>query len=427
MKDTRNAEQNFLSKLSVIEYKYRILDLNNEQFNIFTALHKQNDEVHLHSRFLSVLLSPISKHKKRDIFLKLFLKTVLIEDFDIEGIEVFPTENEKSEYKEIDILIINQKKRQAIIIENKIGACDSNHDDRGQLEGYFDLIQRIDKIPANSIKTFYLTVDRHEPSPESLGKYISLERINGRTIDYEHEITDWLNLCLKETADQPFLRESIIQYLNLIQHMTNNSNRQERLEIRDLIASSQENMESTRLLINNFKHVKWHTVREFWNELKEELIKAGFEILKYPTDNNITDTTHFESYKKDYNSKNDYGIKFKVENGLVLWVWNGLGEDWLYWGASKSELSIENQENIKKYCFDFPNNFKSSASSFIWKYFELPEEKNIYFPNFGLSGTFNLINKNYRTIVINNILIPEIINFIENLKTLTINSSNLSK
>ncbi len=421
MKESRIEEQNFLSKLSVIEYKYQILDSNEEQFNIFTTLHKQNDEVRLHSRFLSVLLSPISKHKNGDTFLRLFLNTLLIDDFDTDRIEVFPTENEKSEYKEIDILIINRKKRQAIIIENKIGANDSNHEDRGQLEGYFDLIQSIERIPANNIKTFYLSTDRHEPSNESLGKYISLDKMNGKTIDYEHEIADWLNLCLKETANQPFLRESIIQYLNLIQRMTNNSDLQERYEIRDLIASSSENMNSARLLMNNFKHVKWHTVREFWNELKEELIKSGYEILNYPTDNNITDTTHFESYKKDYNSKNDYGIRFKVDNGLVLWVWNGTGDDWLYWGASSSELSEEYQDKINNYCLDNPTDFKSSVNSLIWKYFDLSEEENIFFPNFVLSGTFNLIDKNYRTRIIRYKLVPELNNFIERLSSYTAN------
>lgn len=407
--------QNFLSKLSVIEYKYRILGSNEEQFNIFTALHKQNDEVRLHSRFLSVLLSPISKHKKGGIFLKYFLNTLLIEDFDINGVEVFPTERDKSEYNEIDILIINRKKRQAIIIENKIWAGDSNHEDRGQLEGYFNLIQNIEKIPADSIKTYYLTIDRHEPTPQSLGKYTSLEKMNGKTIDYEHEIADWLNQCLKETANLPFLRESIIQYLNLIQQMTNSSDLQERLEIRDLIASSSENMNSARLLLSNFKHVKWHTVREFWDELKEELVKNGYEILQQPTDNNITDTTHYESYKKDYSSKNDYGIKLKIDNGLVLWVWNGTGDDWLYWGASSSEISEEYQERIKNYCLYNPTDFKSSASIFIWKYFELTEEENIFFPNFGLAGTFNLIDKKYRTRMIRDKLVPEIRSFIERL------------
>jgi hypothetical protein len=204
--------QNFLAKLSVIEYKYRTLEAEKEQFNIFTALHKERDEVKLHSRFISVLLSPASTHRKKDIFLKHFLQIVGISDFDTSSSSVYPTEYGKSEYHEIDILVRNNT--QAIIIENKIDAGDSNHEDRGQLEGYFNLINN-DGISKENIRVFYLTLDRHDPSAESLGKYESLENINGATIDYEREIQDWLNLCLKECVNQPFLRESIIQYINL--------------------------------------------------------------------------------------------------------------------------------------------------------------------------------------------------------------------
>jgi hypothetical protein len=59
---------NFLKKLSVIDYKYRLLEKDKEQFDIFSALQKENDEVRLHSRFLSVLLSPESRHGKKNTF-----------------------------------------------------------------------------------------------------------------------------------------------------------------------------------------------------------------------------------------------------------------------------------------------------------------------------------------------------------------------
>ena len=70
MSTNNDKIQNFLSKLSVIDYKYRVLEEGEERFNIFTALHKVNDEVRLFSRFLSVLLSPQGSHKRKDQFLK---------------------------------------------------------------------------------------------------------------------------------------------------------------------------------------------------------------------------------------------------------------------------------------------------------------------------------------------------------------------
>lgn len=407
-----NNAQHFLSKLSIIEYKYRILESNEEYFNIFTALHKENDEVRLHSRFLSVLLSPNGRHNKGDLFLRLFLNEAKIMDFDTSLSEVIPNELNKSEYNEIDIFIVNRIKKQAIIIENKIGAGDSNHEDRGQLEGYFDLVQRIEKISKENIKVLYLTIDRHEPTPASLGKYSTLENMNGITIDYEHEILNWLDSCLKECSKKPFLRESIIQYQNLIQHMTNIPDIKERLEIRDLIANSEDNLKSAKLLMDNFKHVKWHTVYDFWTELRISLQNKGFEIICYPKEVDITNTTHFEPYKKDYSSKNNYGIKAKVTDGLIFWIWNGTDDDWLYWGISKNDISEEYKTKLIEYRTKFPTRFETSETSIVWKYFDLTKEENIFFPSFSYSGTFNLIDRKYRNKIIEEKLVLEVQSFI---------------
>jgi len=415
MTKIKNPAQIFLSKLSILEYKYRILESNEECFNIFTALHKQKDEVHLHSRFLSVLLSPNGLHNKGDLFLRLFLNVIEIKDFDTNQSEVIPNEFNKSEYKEIDIFIVNRIKKQAIIIENKIDAGDSNHEDKGQLEGYFNLVQQIEKISKDNIKVIYLTLDGHEPTPASLGKYSTLENMNGRTIDYEHEIINWLNLCLKECSKQPFLRESIIQYQNLIQHMTNIPDIKECLEIRDLIANSEDNLKSAKLLIDNFKHIKWHTVNDFWKELRISLHNKGFEIICYPNKNDITNTTHFEPYKKDYSCKNNYGIKAKVTEGLIFWIWNGTDYG-LYWGISKNDISEEYKIKLNEYRTKPPIRFETSETSIIWKYFDLTEEENIFFPSFSNSGTFNLIDSKYRNKVIEEKLVHEILVFINEIK-----------
>lgn len=409
----QEREQNFLSKLSVIDYKYRTLDENKEQFNIFTALHKENDEVKLYSRFISVLLSPESRHKKDDLFLKLFLQILSIDDFETSQCKVYPTEIDKSEYKEIDVLIINRISKQAIIIENKIGAGDSNHEDRGQLEGYYNLIYNQDNISKENIRVYYLTPDRRDPSDESLGVYKTLENMNGTTIDYEHEIQNWLSLCLQECINNPYLRESILQFIDLIKHMTNNdSNIQERLEIRDLIANSTDNMKSAKLLVENFKHIKWHTVWDFWNELVAGLRKEDFEINQQPTGDNVTNTTHYETYKKSYSTSNDYGVYFTTPKGLKLYIWNGTDDDWLFWGINKVDILDNFIPSFDNFIRNNPNYLKSSETSY-WKYFNLKDEENIFFPDFSYEGTFSLIDKKYRTRMILEKLIPEIKNFLE--------------
>lgn len=403
----------FLSKLSVINYKYSLLEKDKEQFNIFTALHKERDEVRLHSRFISVLLSPDSKHNKKYLFLEFFLKTLSIRDFQLENVIVYPNEFQKSEFNQIDILIINRVSKQAIIIENKIDVGDSNHEDRGQLEGYFELIINLESISKDNVKVFYLTLDRHLPSSESLGKYQNLEEINGKTIDYEHEIQDWLSKCLKECINQPFLRESIVQYKNLINQMINdNNNIAERLEIKSLISSSEENMKSTKLLIENFKHVKWHATWEFWNELCEEFEKKGFIIKVKPNKDDITNTTHYEPYKKSYESSNDYGIRLSTTFGLELYIWNGTGDDWIYWGFEKNYLNLNQKNKINLIISKNPDFFKINDNEY-WKYFDLNKDENIYFQDFSYKGTFSLIDEKYRKNIIEKKLVPEILSFLE--------------
>ena len=137
-----------------------------DRFNIISIFHKEREEK-LHSRVISYLLSPSSGHGMTNTYCSLFIKNVLkISDaeFNLSNFEVFPNEYEKSEYKFIDILIINKSRSQAIIIENKIDARDSNHTHKLNLDnnigitnfdckkaktGYFGQLERY----YNTIKT----------------------------------------------------------------------------------------------------------------------------------------------------------------------------------------------------------------------------------------------------------------------------------
>jgi hypothetical protein len=258
-----------------------------------------------------------------------------------------------------------------------------------------------------------LTLHGHEPSLKSLGKYKTLESINGKTISYENQILTWLHKCKNESVEKPFLRESIIQFIKLINKMTNNIDVQERLEIRDLISNSENNMESAKLLVENFKHVKWHTVDDFWKEMCQELIRLELEIVEQPTSVNITNTTHFESYKKSFIDNNDYGIKVKTKGGLVIFIWNGTGDDWIYWGIKKNDFTTNWKKKTEKY-LETNSGFFEEDINMLWRYFELEYDENIQLIDFSYKGTFDLINSNYRKSIIQNKLIPEIKNFIDN-------------
>ncbi|PMZ70543.1 PDDEXK-like family protein [Pseudomonas sp. FW305-70] len=169
-------------------------------FNLFSVLRSSSDEVRLHSRFLAFLLDPKATHNQGTALLNLLLKRVGIQNFDSENAIV------EVEYQNIDILVRNQSK-QAVIIENKIYAGDQDeqlwrYHQRMQAEGY------------REIWTTYLTLDGAEPSEQSR-KALPVIPLN-----YEADIIAWLKDCIPLIAREPGVRESVFQYIELIQKLT---------------------------------------------------------------------------------------------------------------------------------------------------------------------------------------------------------------
>lgn len=393
---------NVLEKLSKIESKYRLIDASKEQFNVFSALYKEHDEVKLHSRFISVLLDPGGRHGKGNVFLTIFLDTIGIKDFDIDGVTVQPNERKKSEYENIDILIRNEKKKQAIIIENKINAPDSNHPDSGQLERYFDLIQK-KGFKEENIWVVYLSKDRHEPSKESLGHYQVLEKINGSLIDYGNEIITWLDRCLEECIKEPLLRGCIIQYLNLVKHMTNKTDEQEQIELLKLIEENEDYIKAAKLLFDNYKYIKYSVINNFWSEL-ENAIKDRYRI--EPGCDNCS-ITRFDFPKEGNceNYKKEYGIKIVIKkDDLLIYICN---ETNLYWGVLNNDVSLEYKGKITEYKKENNGYFSISEDSLVYRYVSINEASDtdkISLSDFTEQTTFNLIRKENRTRIIDQII-----------------------
>ena len=180
-----------------------------EPFNVFSVLHKETDEVNLHSRFLHALLDYKKPWTETRENLKDFLQYVAkISDFELYDVEV------KRERYNIDILITNADKK-AVVIENKTNP--NRGDEDKQLWRYYKTLKRQRYLHSN-IHLLYLTLDGHDPSPESLGK-LKKEKII--KIAYKDNLLQtWLERCQKRAYDEPALRESVAQYLYLITKLT---------------------------------------------------------------------------------------------------------------------------------------------------------------------------------------------------------------
>ena len=178
MEDIKNIKY-LLRDINIVRKKFEEREKNEDNFNMFTILRKESDEVYLHSRFLSALLDPNGPHKLGTIFLKSFLDRIESDfEYDEKSLEVYPNNLNRSEYKEIDICFIDRVAKKAVMVENKIYHEDTNHEDKGQLENYYGRLIEEDKIPEDGIEVYYLTLDGHEPSEDSVklsGKYPNLQ------------------------------------------------------------------------------------------------------------------------------------------------------------------------------------------------------------------------------------------------------------
>ena len=176
-------------------------------FNVFAVLRSASDDVNLHSRFLQALLDHIDPQSGKRDNLREFVGRVATNGtgFELERATV------QREAGGIDLLISNA--RQAIVVENKIWAGDQDQ----QILRYRDALvaQGYDD---EAIRLLYLTPYGHKPSAQSLGG-IPVERV--RCVSYRDDLPDWLVACQRRAFDEPALRESIAQYVDLVRKLTN--------------------------------------------------------------------------------------------------------------------------------------------------------------------------------------------------------------
>ena len=409
---------NLLKHLYIVYKEYKMLADREEKFNVFSALHKEHDERRLHSRFISVLLQPNGTHGMGNLFLSLFLKglnysgiimdtnNTVIESEESDDFEevnkatlvnfklssntiVYPTEKDKKENNNIDIQIIDRINKQCIIIENKIYAGDSNGAGGEQLKRYIDHVVFKEKIPIDKISVVYLTLDGHDPSKESVGDYYGKKDII--LADYQHFIIDWLEKCLSYTSRAPFLRESLVQYIKLIKKMTvDNTSIEERQAYRELIGKSEENMNATKKLFQNFKHVKWHAVYDFWDALRSKITDCNYLITKDFQENRrskdvVAELTHFEEYRKGQKEKQRCILNFTIPEGIEFTI-RFTDYDKFHFGIDKVNNT---QREIIITLIKNKNKYLKGSKMLLYKRFN----KNIYFNNFNQSLAFDLIDK----------------------------------
>jgi len=139
-----------------------------DRFNILEALGVVRQELR-HSDFLAFLLNPNDNHDLRDTFVKRLLQRVLI-DAEATPVPVTPIELELwkldrmevlREWQHIDILLLDEEHKLAVIIENKIGSGEPP----GQLQRHLEVVEQ--HYCGWRMIPVYLTPGGESPSHES--------------------------------------------------------------------------------------------------------------------------------------------------------------------------------------------------------------------------------------------------------------------
>lgn len=186
----------------ISDYDTKIYKTGNK-FNIYALLgleHKENDT---HSKILADLLDPKGTHGQEFFFLENFIEVVTKEKEKVTSAKV-DREYTIGRINEdctgggrIDLLI--KWNNNTWVIENKLYAKEQPN----QMERYKNTFPRA--------KTLYLKVEKHlsYSKPDTVDYEIS----------YEDEITKWLDLCINQLEEKPYLQKSIKQYYNLVRNI----------------------------------------------------------------------------------------------------------------------------------------------------------------------------------------------------------------
>ena len=243
--------------------------MGKHDYNIFTLFHYFSDEVNLHSNFIASLLDPNGDHYKGDLFLKLFLETCGIDDFDIDTsmATVF------KEFKHIDIYISDGKKH--IILENKVYAKDQPT----QIARYIKAIQNKDaEVKDEDICVLYLHPDGELPDKQSFGDYHARllgenPSIKFKVISYGKEILEWIDKCKNEVSNLTDLNIFLSQYKDVIEMIYDRYKRIDEMETANLVEIFKENYTAVSEIANNYQEMRKKIIDKFFKNVKENLEK----------------------------------------------------------------------------------------------------------------------------------------------------------
>lgn len=381
-----NSAENLLQEAkTIIKNNYEAKKNRGGDFNIFSILKIERDEVFTHSNMIYSLLNSQSGHFMEDKYLKSFLNIVL----GIKGADIYKKWYVEREWPfedgRIDFVIYNDD--WFFAIEMKIDAGDQDH----QLKRYEDYA----KTRGKDYKIFYLTLDGKEPSSQSEE---GMER-KPYLISFEKHILEWLKKCIDETPVQYKARDALKQYRELVNKIINNEGVEKQMVS---ILMKKENYKAFKELQKSENIMKQEFVEKFCEEL-EKRFEQNSLIFENITDENLkivepkkffSDSNTLINYEinimKDFNlNGSKFSVVFVVEisnssdsrkDGTLVFglkLKNTL--DGTYFNFSQNQITLEDRNNLMN-LFNLNNYNKKYIMSSFWIYWDYiyTEGKGVY-------------------------------------------------
>ncbi|MGO4820581.1 MULTISPECIES: PD-(D/E)XK nuclease family protein [unclassified Flavobacterium] len=376
---------NLLQQVAEIQDKYDTqAKESGENFNVFSIMNMEHNEVYTHSAIIGELLNPNGSHGQGDVFLQLFVKELqnefgpdiiknefgtLISDKICERTISLEIDWENITGGRIDLIIEDHK--QILIIENKLYAVDQ----------LLQLI-RYDNYAKTKKKNYtilYLTlfgkslekeehveglVRGYNFSHKEINEYKKFVENNKNNnclyypISFEVHILNWIKKCLEALEFKPLLKATLEQYLALIKKITfqTMSNEMKKKIISIILDNPQEKEKNVKAAFEIVESIE---------NLKRKIYYDFFQLLnKYAQDNNII------CDEKNLNDAKGYGLYF-IPNGwnskpYQIGVFFDSDYSGLYVGLSYGKNGVEQKLKIKEKFTNIDSRFRSN-DYWIWK------------------------------------------------------------
>ena len=320
-----------------------IAKANGEKFNIFEILRNISDETHVHSKFIAELLKPNGSHGMGALFLKLFLQ-IILPDFHCQQNELSKA-NVLTEYdlgiKNIDAteggkvdIFLQIPQQMAIVIENKIYAEDQNN----QLLRYSNYLKKLKDVKKKYL--FYLNLHGSNPSEGSGVNELPNSVLH--KLSYKEHILNWIEVCIKESASVPLLRETLRQYEVIVKKLTNMHLEGKMNE--EICSSIRTDLISAYTIYSKFDNTIYSIFNEFALKLSEQItnLKLNVEYLNFESFAYVNNWQHIGIFYRAEHKK------FKEDLCLAIQHYNQSWYIGIYiWNKDKINREIKNDSKIE--------------------------------------------------------------------------------